>query len=224
MHGSDWHPVLLRIAVPNHTLEAMKRVSRLSCILFNKPFGVLSQFTREGAHSTLKDFGPFPPDVYPAGRLDVDSEGLLLLTNDKRLQHRLTDPKFGHPRTYLIQVDRVPTQTALMRLARGLVIEGKKTRPADVRLLDQEPDLPPRPVPIRYRKNVPTAWLEMTLREGRNRQVRKMTASVGHPTLRIVRVAIGSLTLHGLAPGEWRNLTAKEAEALLQQGATPRSE
>ncbi|MDL1894581.1 pseudouridine synthase [Sphingobacteriales bacterium CHB3] len=183
-------------------------------ILFNKPYGVLSQFTPEHGHPSLEDFGPFPPEVYPVGRLDRDSEGLLLLTNDNPLKHHLSDPKFGHPRTYLVQVERVPDEKALQKLRSGVVIEERKTKPAEVRLLDEEPDLPPRSVPIRFRKNVPTAWLEITLREGRNRQVRKMTAAVGHPTLRLVRTKIGELTIDGLDVGERRRLTVEEIALL----------
>jgi 23S rRNA pseudouridine2457 synthase len=178
----------------------------MATILFNKPYGVICQFSREGDRSTLADFGPFPKDVYPAGRLDTDSEGLVLLTNDGTLQHRLTDPLFGHQRTYFVQVERIPAEEALENLRKGVLIDGKKTRPARVRLLDGELELPSRPVPVRYRKNVPTCWMELIISEGRNRQVRKMTAAVGHPTLRLVRVAIGPLRIGGLAPGEWRTL------------------
>jgi 23S rRNA pseudouridine2457 synthase len=185
----------------------MQRSARRTTLVFFKPYGVLSQFTAEGGHRTLADFGPFPPDVYAAGRLDADSEGLLLLTNDNGLKRRLTDPKFGHPRTYLVQVENIPTAEALERLRRGVVVEGQRTRPAEVRLLEEEPDLPSRPVPIRVRKAIPTAWLEITLREGRNRQVRKMTAAVGNPTLRLVRVKIGEWGLEGMRPGEWREVT-----------------
>ena len=181
-------------------------------VLF-KPYDVLTQFTDEAGRATLKDFVPVP-GVYPVGRLDRDSEGLLLLTDDGALAHRLTDPKFGHPRTYLAQVEHVPDAAALDRLRSGLVLADGPTRPAEASLLDAEPDLPPRPVPIRFRKNVPTAWIRLVLREGRNRQVRRMTAAVGHPTLRLVRVAIGPITLDGLAPGEWRDLTAEERAAL----------
>jgi 23S rRNA pseudouridine2457 synthase len=183
-------------------------------ILFFKPYGVITQFSREGNHPTLKDFGPFPPGVYPVGRLDAESEGLLLLTDDNRVKHHLTEPRFGHERTYLVQVERIPLPDALGRLQTGVVIEGKATKPARVRLLDHDPLLPPRPVPIRYRKNVPTSWLELTLSEGRNRQVRKMTASVGHPTLRLVRIRIDVLTLGDLKPGEWRHLSSAEEAKL----------
>jgi 23S rRNA pseudouridine2457 synthase len=182
-------------------------------LVFFKPFDVLSQFTDETAvdRLTLKAFIPVP-DVYPVGRLDRDSEGLLLLTSDGGFQHRLTDPKFSHPRTYWVQVERIPDEVALQKLRSGVKIQDYKTRPAQVRLLDTEPDLPPRDPPIRFRKTIPTAWIEMTLTEGKNRQVRRMTAAVGFPTLRLVRVAIGQLRLQGLQPGEWRDLTPEERE------------
>jgi 23S rRNA pseudouridine2457 synthase len=180
-------------------------------ILFHKPYGVRCQFSGEGL--TLKNYLPIA-DVYPAGRLDQDSEGLLLLTNDGRLQHRLTEPKFGHSRTYWVQVENIPDEEALRRLATGVTIQGYRTRPALVALLSDAPTLPPRDPPIRYRKNVPTSWLEITLTEGRNRQVRRMTAAVGHPTLRLVRIAIGELKLHGLQPGKWRELTPGELQKL----------
>jgi 23S rRNA pseudouridine2457 synthase len=150
------------------------------------------------------------PDVYPAGRLDHDSEGLLLLTSDGALAHHVTDPRHFLPKVYLVQVERVPDATALERLQRGVVLRGALTRPAQARLLTQPPPLPERPVPIRFRKHIPTAWLELTLHEGRNRQVRRMTAAVGHPTLRLVRIAIGPITLGDLQPGQWRELTTGE--------------
>jgi len=180
-------------------------------ILFYKPYGVVSQFS--GGGHTLKDYIPVK-NVYCAGRLDHNSEGLLLLTDDGALQHRLTDPRFQHPRTYWAQVERVPDEESLRRLREGVVIQGYRTRPAQARLLEEEPALPPREPSIRFRKNVATAWLELTLSEGRNRQVRRMTAAVGHPTLRLVRVAIGDLKLEGLQPGEWRELTKDELTAL----------
>ncbi|WZO98905.1 pseudouridine synthase [Isosphaeraceae bacterium EP7] len=185
-----------------------------------KPYDVLTQFTDEGGRATLKDFVPVP-DVYPVGRLDRDSEGLLLLTDDGPLAHRLTDPRYGHPRTYLAQVERVPTPEALEALQRGLELADGPTRPAGARLLDEPPLLPDRPVPVRFRKNVPTAWIELILREGRNRQVRRMTAAVGFPTLRLVRAAIGPLTLDDLAPGQWRDLTDAEVAALRTAGRPP---
>lgn len=183
-------------------------------ILFYKPYAVLSQFTPEHGHKTLKDFGPFPPDVYPVGRLDLDSEGLLLLTDDNRVKQRASNPNFEHPKTYWVQVEKIPDSDAVGKLRTGIVIEGKKTKPAEVRLLEKEPDLTPRTVPIRFRKNIPTAWLEITLREGRNRQIRKMTAAVGHPTLRLVRVKFGELTLDELQAGESRPMTESEISVL----------
>jgi 23S rRNA pseudouridine2457 synthase len=190
-------------------------------LLFNKPFDVLTQFSegREAlrtvstSRATLKAYIPVP-DVYPVGRLDRDSEGLLLLTDHGPLQHRLSDPKFGHPRTYWVQVERIPDEFALNQLRDGVKVKDYVSRPAKVQLIYKEPDLPPRDPPIRYRLQVPTAWLEMTLTEGRNRQVRRMTAAVGFPTLRLVRVAIAHLRLDGLAPGQWRSLTQAEVSQL----------
>lgn len=192
-------------------------------LAFFKPYDVLTQFTDPAGRPTLKDFIDVP-GVYPVGRLDRDSEGLLLLTDDGPLAHRLADPRFAHPKTYLVQVERVPEPSALDSLRRGVVLNDGSTRPAGVSLLSEPPALPDRPVPIRFRKNVPTAWLELTIREGRNRQVRRMTAAVGHPTLRLVRVAIGPIRLGGLDPGRWRDLTPLELAALPGAGvhATPR--
>lgn len=187
-------------------------------ILFYKPYGVLSQFTdntRESQRRTLKDYIPIPA-VYPVGRLDWDSEGLLLLTNHGQLQHRLSHPQFQHPRTYWVQVERIPDAAALTQLQQGVTIENYRTRQALVKLLSTEPPLPPRDPPIRFRKSVPTAWLEMTLTEGKNRQVRRMTAKVGFPTLRLVRVAIAHLSLEELQLGQWRDLTAEELKLLLK--------
>lgn len=202
-------------------------------LLFYKPYNVLSQFSEaepraassgqssgqgEGAIAlplTLKDYIPVP-NVYPVGRLDRDSEGLMLLTDHGQLQHRLTDPRYRHPRTYWVQVEKVPAEAALTTLRQGVTIKGYRTRTAQVQRLPDDLDLPPRHPPIRFRKSVPTAWLELTLTEGRNRQVRRMTAAVGHPTLRLIRVAIGDLTLAGLEPGQWRDLTAPECKRLLQ--------
>ena len=182
--------------------------------LFNKPYGVLCQFTDAAGRRTLKDFGPFPPDVYSVGRLDMDSEGLLLLTNDHELNHRFTDPHFGHLRTYLVQVEGTVTPGALARLRSGVSFQGKSTRPAGARLLESEPALPPRIPPIRYRKNIPTSWIEITLSEGRNRQVRKMTASVGFPALRLVRIGFGGFLLGEMKPGEVKALAEGEVEKL----------
>lgn len=178
-------------------------------VLFHKPYGVLTQFSGSGERPTLARFG-LPAGVYPAGRLDHDSEGLLLLTDDGGLARRLTDPRRGHPRTYWVQVEKIPDAEALTKLARGLVLNDGKTLPCRVRLLEGEPDLPPRDPPIRERRSIPTAWLEMTLTEGRNRQVRRMTAAVGHPTLRLVRAAIGNLRIAGLAQGAWRWVDRRE--------------
>lgn len=194
----------------------MPSPSRKTCYLLYKPYGVVSRFTPEGAWLSLKPFGPFKPGVYPIGRLDADSEGLLFLTDDTFLTHRLTDPAFEHPKTYVVQVDRVPDEHALAQLRAGVLIEGKMTRPAGARLLTQEPVFPPRPVPVRFRKNVPTAWIELILREGRNRQVRKMTAAVGHPTLRLIRTRVGDFTLDGLEPGQSRELSPEEYQRLRQ--------
>ena len=188
-----------------------------SFILFYKPFGVLSQFSPIPGKQTLKDFGPFPSRVYPVGRLDADSEGLLLLTDDNNVKHRLTDPKFKHARTYVVQVERTPDEQALRKLQEGISIGGRKTRPAEAVLLTDEPHIFPRPIPVRFRKTVPTAWIKLTLYEGRNRQVRKMTAAVGHPTLRLVRIGIGILTIYGLRPGEWRRLTEAEVKRLVKR-------
>ena len=171
-------------------------------LLFNKPFGVLTQFRTSEHGRTLAEFIQLP-GIYPAGRLDKDSEGLLLLTDDGRLQHRITDPRHKLPKTYWAQVEGVPTDAALASLRDGVLLDGKPTHPAKVRPLP-EPALWPRDPPIRVRKAIPTAWLEIILTEGRNRQVRRMTAAAGFPTLRLVRVAIGPYMLEDLAPGEWR--------------------
>ena len=205
-------------------------------LLFYKPYNVLSQFTDEGTgHQTLKAFIDVP-NVYAVGRLDRDSEGLLLLTDDGAMQHRLSHPKFAHKRQYWVQVERIPDETALEQLRQGVTIRKYHTKPAKIRAIAPPPNLPPRVPPIRYRKQIPTAWLEMTLTEGKNRQVRRMTAAVGFPTLRLVRSALyvlecsrrdrrnkgpanrpansKALTLEGLEPGQWRELTADERKML----------
>lgn len=174
-------------------------------ILFNKPYDVLSQFTDAGSPSpraTLSDFVDVP-GVYPAGRLDRDSEGLLLLTDDGRLQARIADPKFRLAKTYLVQVEGEPDEAALDRLRQGVPLNDGMTRPAQAERI-ADPALWPRDPPVRFRKTVPDCWISLAIREGRNRQVRRMTAAVGHPTLRLVRWSVGEWTLEGLAPGQWR--------------------
>lgn len=187
----------------------------MQLIRFWKPYDVLTKFTDAEGRPTLADYIKLP-DIYAAGRLDRDSEGLLLLTDSGRIATRLTDPAFAHPRTYLAQVERIPDAAALRQLEKGVKVQDYVTRPAKVRLLETPPDLPERPVPIRYRKNVPDAWLELTLTEGRNRQVRRMTAAVGHPTLRLVRWSVGEITLAGLQPGEWQALAKREIDSILK--------
>jgi 23S rRNA pseudouridine2457 synthase len=180
-------------------------------LALNKPYGHLSQFTPEPGSQwrTLADFG-LPGGVYPLGRLDADSEGLLLLTDEPDLNARLLDPQHAHPREYWVQVERVPTDDALRQLARGVTIGGYQTQSCAVRRLESAPDLPPRQPAVRFRKNVPDCWLSLTLTEGKNRQVRRMTAAIGHPTLRLVRVAIGEFRPGDLASGTWRELNAAE--------------
>jgi len=189
------------------------RPSTFRYLALNKPYDVLTQFTDESGRATLANFIPVP-EVYPVGRLDRDSEGLLLLTDDGELAHRLTDPRFEHPKTYLAQVERIPDDEALAALRGGVMLKDGPTRPAGADLLDEAPLLPDRLPPIRFRKNVPTAWIRLVLREGRNRQVRRMTAAVGYPTLRLVRVAVGPVELGNLAPGAWRDLQADERARL----------
>ena len=179
-----------------------------------KPFGVVSHFTDADGAPTLADYIS-TPGVYAAGRLDKDSEGLLILTDDGPLAAKITGPKDKMPKSYLVQVERIPSDSALIALRRGVTLKGYHTRPAIVELLNSEPDLPPRSVPIRFRKNVPTAWLKLTIHEGKKRQIRHMTAAVGHPTLRLVRIGIGPVLLGELEPGQWRELSRIEVQALL---------
>jgi 23S rRNA pseudouridine2457 synthase len=179
---------------------AMNPAARL--IRFNKPYGVLSQFQPEGRWRGLKEFIALP-DVYAAGRLDADSEGLLLLTNDGQLQARIADPRFKMPKTYWVQVEGVPHEAALNALRQGVQLNDGLTRPAQARLLPGDPMLWSRTPPIRVRQHIPTAWLELIIREGRNRQVRRMTAAVGHPTLRLIRMAMGPYSVQDLTPGTW---------------------
>lgn len=176
-------------------------------ILFNKPFGVLPHFTDRGSPSprpTLSEFIAVP-GVYPAGRLDMDSEGLLLLTDDGRLQARIAEPRFKMAKTYLVQVEGTVAEASLDALRRGVSLKDGRTLPAEAALID-EPALWPRDPPVRFRKTVPDCWIRLTIREGKNRQVRRMTAAVGHPTLRLLRWSIGDWTVEGIAPGEWREL------------------
>jgi 23S rRNA pseudouridine2457 synthase len=183
-------------------MTAIASPSRL--IRFNKPYGVLSQFTAEGRWRGLKDFIDIP-DVYVAGRLDADSEGLLLLTDDGKLQARIADPRFKMEKVYWVQVEGAPDEAALSALRRGVQLNDGPTRPARARLLEPPPEVWERQPPIRARQAIPTAWIELAISEGRNRQVRRMTAAVGLPTLRLIRAAIGPHTLDGLAPGTWRD-------------------
>ncbi|WEE78082.1 pseudouridine synthase [Comamonas testosteroni] len=175
-------------------------VTRLLC--FHKPYGVLSQFTPEGKWQGLKDWIDVP-GVYVAGRLDADSEGLLLLTNDGQLQARIADPRHKMEKTYWVQVEGMPDEAALQRLREGVELSDGKTLPAKARLIDPQPGMWPRNPPIRVRQNIPDCWIELIIREGRNRQVRRMTAAVGHPTLRLVRMAVGPYSIEGLEPGQW---------------------
>ena len=176
-------------------------------LLFNKPYGVICQFSRDGMHPTLADYIAVP-EVYPAGRLDTDSEGLLLLTDDGKLQHRITDPGHKLPKTYWVQVEGVPDEAALKSLRNGVLLNDGMTLPAEAQLMEEPAGLWQRDPPVRFRKDIPTSWLSLTIREGRNRQVRRMTAAVGFPTLRLIRFAIGDWTLDGIAPGQWTHRSA----------------
>ncbi len=183
-------------------------------LAFNKPYGVLSQFMPDGSpNRTLAGFG-FPKGVYPIGRLDADSEGLLLFSDEPGLNTRLLDPERGHSRRYWAQVERIPTTGALAQLAGGVTIQEYRTRPCKAWMLDPQPEVPPRDPPIRVRKNVPDCWIALELTEGKNRQVRRMTAAIGHPTLRLLRVRIGNLELGTLAAGTWREIDSDERSGL----------
>jgi 23S rRNA pseudouridine2457 synthase len=184
-------------------------------IAFHKPYGVISQFTPDGSpNRTLAEFG-FPARVYAIGRLDADSEGLLLLSDEADLNERLLHPRHAHTRVYWVQVERVPSTEALRRLERGVVVQGRKTNPCRAWVLEPQPDLPPRDPPIRFRKSVPDCWIALELTEGKNRQVRRMTAAIEHPTLRLVRVKIGNFDLGDLAPGKWKVLSSEERMRVL---------
>lgn len=187
-------------------------------LAFHKPFGVVSQFTPDGSkHRTLADFD-FPKGVYPIGRLDAESEGLLLLSDEGELNARLLHPTRGHVRTYWAQVERVPAPESLQQLERGVVIGGRPTLPCRSWLLDPQPEVPPRDPPIRYRKNVADCWIALELVEGKNHQVRRMTAAVGHPTLRLLRVKIGAFELGSLPARQWQALGAAERKLIFQVG------
>jgi 23S rRNA pseudouridine2457 synthase len=190
--------------------------------VFYKPFQVLSQFSRDGEKKTFADYFPtISKDIYPVGRLDYDSEGLILLTNDKDITYRLLEPKFKHSRTYFVQVEGIPSDDSLAFLSSGIdiTVNGKQytTLPARVTVCANQPAVPPRDPPIRFRKNVPTTWLELTIAEGKNRQVRKMTAAVGLPTLRLIRYSIGDVSIAGINPGEYRELLAAEIKSLFSR-------
>lgn len=200
-------------------------------LAFNKPYGVLSQFTAEhSGQRTLAEFR-FPKNVYPIGRLDADTEGLLLLSDEPALNERLLHPRHAHEREYWAQVENIPAAHALVKLSRGLEIQGRKTLPCRAWILDLQPrvadggtyhripTVPPRDPPIRFRKTVPTCWVGLELIEGKNRQVRRMTAAIGHPTLRLIRVRIGGFTLGQLAPGKWKELNRLEREAVLHSSS-----
>jgi 23S rRNA pseudouridine2457 synthase len=184
-------------------------------IAFHKPYGVLARFTPDGSpNRTLAEFH-FPKNVYPIGRLDADSEGLLLLSDEARLNEKLLHPRNAHEREYWVQLERIPNSAGLITLSQGLVIQERQTLPCRAWILEPQPDVPPRDPPIRFRKTVPTCWIALGLLEGKNRQVRRMTAAIGHPTLRLIRVRIGTIELRDLPPGVWRELSPAERKLAL---------
>ena len=212
---SQMSSIWLRAAASSGASTASRIATADALLLaFHKPFGVVSRFGKEPGQRSLAEFG-FPPDVYPLGRLDADSEGLLLLSDEPALNAQLLRPEHTHPRSYWVQVEGIPSSDALARLAAGVVVQGRATRPCVARRLPEASPLPPRVPPIRARKSIPDCWLELALVEGRNRQVRRMTAAVGHPTLRLVRVRIGRLALGELPPGAWRKLGPDERRDVL---------
>lgn len=190
-------------------------------ILFNKPYGVICQFTSDGIRPSLKAYLP-QPDIYPAGRLDADSEGLVVLTDDGGLQHRVSDPRHKLVKTYWVEVEGIPNAAALGQLRAGVQVQDYKTRPAEVRASDAPLWLWPRVPPVRFRKTIPTSWLELRITEGRNRQVRHMTAAVGLPTLRLIRYQVGPWSVDGLLPGAWREITSESRAAVSTMAAAPR--